>query len=117
MGRQEESSRVLSIARSAKHCPIIPCHSGYCGHLTYPVCGSTNGLRWKHCFHLMRKSAKSSCCFIRMSNVNPVRPLSKKLKREDYRKAHEEVGLAELPKKKFYRQRAHANPFSDHQLT
>ena len=41
----------------------------------------------------------------------------KRQKREDYRKTHKEEGNAELPKKKFYRQRAHANPFSDHQLT
>ncbi|KAI4128745.1 MAG: hypothetical protein LQ338_002588 [Usnochroma carphineum] len=44
-------------------------------------------------------------------------PPTKRQKREDYRKAHKEDGLAEMPKKKFYRQRAHANPFSDHQLT
>ncbi|KAL8736166.1 MAG: hypothetical protein Q9166_000321 [cf. Caloplaca sp. 2 TL-2023] len=43
-------------------------------------------------------------------------PPMKRQKREDYRKTHKD-GLAELPKKKFYRQRAHANPFSDHQLT
>ena len=42
---------------------------------------------------------------------------SKRQKREDYRKIHKQEGNAELPKKKFYRQRAHANPFSDHQLT
>ncbi|KAK4692620.1 tRNA (guanine-N7-)-methyltransferase, partial [Lecanoromycetidae sp. Uapishka_2] len=42
---------------------------------------------------------------------------SKRQKREDYRKTHKEEGITELPKKKFYRQRAHANPFSDHQLT
>ncbi|KAI4281930.1 MAG: hypothetical protein L6R35_005522, partial [Caloplaca aegaea] len=41
---------------------------------------------------------------------------TKRKKREEYRKAHKEDGLTELPKKKFYRQRAHANPFSDHQL-
>jgi tRNA (guanine-N7-)-methyltransferase len=40
----------------------------------------------------------------------------KRQKREDYRAAHRSEGLAELPKKRFYRQRAHANPFSDHQL-
>ncbi|KAL8770039.1 MAG: hypothetical protein Q9209_004077 [Squamulea sp. 1 TL-2023] len=44
-------------------------------------------------------------------------PPSKRQKREDYRKAHKDDGFVELPKKKFYRQRAHANPFSDHQLT
>ena len=42
---------------------------------------------------------------------------SKRQKREDYRKAHKQEGNVELPKKRFYRQRAHANPFSDHQLT
>ncbi|MCJ1401143.1 tRNA (guanine-N(7)-)-methyltransferase (tRNA(m7G46)-methyltransferase) [Xylographa trunciseda] len=41
----------------------------------------------------------------------------KRQKREEYRRAHREEGLNELPKKKHYRQRAHANPFSDHQLT
>jgi hypothetical protein len=40
----------------------------------------------------------------------------KKQKREEYLStlASDKV---ELPKKKFYRQRAHANPFSDHSLT
>ena len=42
---------------------------------------------------------------------------NKRQKREDYRKTHMKEGNAELPKKKFYRQRAHANPFSDHQFT
>ncbi|KAK4234404.1 putative methyltransferase-domain-containing protein [Achaetomium macrosporum] len=37
-------------------------------------------------------------------------------KREDYRAALRQEGVSELPRKKFYRQRAHANPFSDHQL-
>jgi hypothetical protein len=41
---------------------------------------------------------------------------NKKQKREDYRAAQRQDGVTELPKKKFYRQRAHANPFSDHQL-
>ncbi|KAL8970890.1 MAG: hypothetical protein Q9197_003567 [Variospora fuerteventurae] len=41
---------------------------------------------------------------------------TKRQKRDEYRKAHKEDGLTELPKKRFYRQRAHANPFSDHQL-
>lgn len=43
----------------------------------------------------------------------------KRTKREAYRasvKQEEEKVLAELPRKKFYRQRAHANPFSDHAL-
>ena len=44
-------------------------------------------------------------------------PPTKRQKREDYRKTHQETQSAELPKKKFYRQRAHANPFSDHYLT
>ncbi|KAK3303467.1 putative methyltransferase-domain-containing protein [Chaetomium strumarium] len=37
-------------------------------------------------------------------------------KRADYRAALRQEGVSELPRKKFYRQRAHANPFSDHQL-
>lgn len=41
----------------------------------------------------------------------------KKQKREEYKATLREEGTTELPKKKFYRQRAHANPFSDHQLT
>lgn len=44
-------------------------------------------------------------------------PANKRQKREEYRNAHREDSAAQLPKKKFYRQRAHANPFSDHQLT
>ncbi|KAI9814484.1 MAG: tRNA (guanine-N(7)-)-methyltransferase (tRNA(m7G46)-methyltransferase) [Thelocarpon impressellum] len=44
-------------------------------------------------------------------------PPSKRQKRERYRDAHQVDASAQLPKKKFYRQRAHANPFSDHQLT
>jgi tRNA (guanine-N7-)-methyltransferase len=46
---------------------------------------------------------------------------NKKQKREDYRASlnniDDENGAPKLPKKKFYRQRAHANPFSDHVLT
>ena len=38
-------------------------------------------------------------------------PALKKQKRDEDRKD------GELPRKKFYRQRAHANPFSDHALT
>jgi tRNA (guanine-N7-)-methyltransferase len=47
-------------------------------------------------------------------------PPNKRQKREDYQKAQQAAhhgGQMELPKKKFYRQRAHANPFSDHNLT
>lgn len=44
-------------------------------------------------------------------------PMNKRQKREKYREAHEDGDRSELPKKKFYRQRAHANPFSDHQLS
>jgi hypothetical protein len=40
----------------------------------------------------------------------------KRQKREDYRAAMRKDDISELPRKKFYRQRAHANPFSDHQL-
>jgi hypothetical protein len=42
---------------------------------------------------------------------------NKRQKREEYKKAQNERPTTEGPKKKFYRQRAHANPFSDHQLT
>jgi tRNA (guanine-N7-)-methyltransferase len=52
-------------------------------------------------------------------------PPNKRQKRNDYKKAQENLkllgngtgsGNIELPKKKFYRQRAHANPFSDHAI-
>ncbi|KAG0649566.1 RNA methyltransferase [Hyphodiscus hymeniophilus] len=43
-------------------------------------------------------------------------PPNKKQKRQQYKEAREEGMSTELPKKKFYRQRAHANPFSDHNL-
>ncbi|KAK4175565.1 putative tRNA methyltransferase [Triangularia setosa] len=41
---------------------------------------------------------------------------NKKQKREDYRAAMKQDDVLTMPRKKFYRQRAHANPFSDHQL-
>ncbi|KAB5542925.1 putative methyltransferase-domain-containing protein [Coniochaeta sp. 2T2.1] len=44
----------------------------------------------------------------------------RKQKREEYRAELDqsaEQGITTLPRKKFYRQRAHANPFSDHNLT
>ncbi|OJJ49366.1 hypothetical protein ASPZODRAFT_150262 [Penicilliopsis zonata CBS 506.65] len=45
-------------------------------------------------------------------------PPAKRQKREEYRRAQaaQNEGGVKLPQKKFYRQRAHANPFSDHQL-
>ncbi|KAE8152135.1 hypothetical protein BDV25DRAFT_138183 [Aspergillus avenaceus] len=49
-------------------------------------------------------------------------PPPKRQKREQYRKkaaaaaSKDAPGHIKLPQKKFYRQRAHANPFSDHQL-
>ncbi|KAJ5086623.1 hypothetical protein NUU61_007930 [Penicillium alfredii] len=45
-------------------------------------------------------------------------PPSKRQKREEYRrKIQSEHGTSvKMPQKKFFRQRAHANPFSDHQL-
>jgi hypothetical protein len=46
-----------------------------------------------------------------------VQPPLKRQKREDYRATQKDEGLPQLPKKKFYRQRAHANPFSDHDLS
>ena len=48
---------------------------------------------------------------------SPMPPPTKRQKREEYRKTHLDNPSTSLPKKKFYRQRAHANPFSDHQLT
>ena len=45
---------------------------------------------------------------------------NKRQKREEYRKSQDNIQSGtqiSLPKKKFYRQRAHANPFSDHNLT
>jgi len=45
-----------------------------------------------------------------------VRQPHKKQKREEFKQAVGEDGTAAMPKKKFYRQRAHANPFSDHAL-
>ncbi|KAI1880708.1 hypothetical protein JX265_000948 [Neoarthrinium moseri] len=42
---------------------------------------------------------------------------NKRQKRAEYRTARQQDETPlEMPKKKFYRQRAHANPFSDHQL-
>ena len=52
-------------------------------------------------------------------------PPNKRQRREEYKNAQvgfkagatgPSGGKIELPKKKFYRQRAHANPFSDHAL-
>jgi tRNA (guanine-N7-)-methyltransferase len=54
-------------------------------------------------------------------------PPSKRQKREEYRRnlqnqyqAHQspnvEVAEIKMPQKRFFRQRAHANPFSDHHL-
>ncbi|KAF3761340.1 hypothetical protein M406DRAFT_94615 [Cryphonectria parasitica EP155] len=44
-------------------------------------------------------------------------PPPKRQKREAYRSAHRaDENSTEMPKKKFFRQRAHANPFSDHHL-
>ncbi|KAF2131308.1 hypothetical protein P153DRAFT_364911 [Dothidotthia symphoricarpi CBS 119687] len=42
---------------------------------------------------------------------------AKRQKREEYKRSIQDEQNAVLPKKKFYRQRAHANPFSDHSLT
>ncbi|KAF2401352.1 hypothetical protein EJ06DRAFT_388751 [Trichodelitschia bisporula] len=48
-------------------------------------------------------------------------PPAKRQKRDAYKAAlnekHPEEAAATLPKKRFYRQRAHANPFSDHALS
>jgi hypothetical protein len=46
--------------------------------------------------------------------------MAKRLKRESYllaqKQPRDDGSVPELPQKKFYRQRAHANPFSDHNL-
>lgn len=62
-------------------------------------------------------TTSSANLFLGLPSPKMPPPPNKRQKREDYRKAHQETQSAELPKKKFYRQRAHANPFSDHQLT
>lgn len=36
--------------------------------------------------------------------------------RDKFREHKTQEGIARLPRKRFYRQRAHANPFSDHSL-
>ncbi|EMR69973.1 tRNA (guanine-N(7)-)-methyltransferase (tRNA(m7G46)-methyltransferase) [Eutypa lata] len=43
-------------------------------------------------------------------------PANKKQKRREYRQAQRDTNAPTMPSKKFYRQRAHANPFSDHKL-
>ncbi|KAI2633507.1 putative methyltransferase-domain-containing protein [Xylaria nigripes] len=43
-------------------------------------------------------------------------PVNKKQKRAHYRQAQQQNAASALPRKKFYRQRAHANVFSDHHL-
>lgn len=53
----------------------------------------------------------------RARNASQAGRAKKKLKREEYRAGLDAAARGELPKKKFYRQRAHANPFSDHVLT
>ena len=67
-------------------------------------------------------SSSSSICEI---SERPYRLMaeapSKRQKRSDFRASlnqqQEEQGEVKLPRKKFYRQRAHANPFSDHDLS
>jgi tRNA (guanine-N7-)-methyltransferase len=45
-------------------------------------------------------------------------PASKRQRRSDYLETRKKVdGGAKMPKKRYYRQRAHANPFSDHALS
>lgn len=49
-------------------------------------------------------------------------PPRKRQRREEYREAQKALTgqngdqVIDMPKKKFYRQRAHANPFSDHTI-
>ena len=41
---------------------------------------------------------------------------NKRANRQRFQESKEHDGLARLPRKRYYRQRAHANPFSDHSL-
>lgn len=41
---------------------------------------------------------------------------NKRQNRQKFSHAKDQAGVARLPRKRFYRQRAHANPFSDHTL-
>ncbi|KEY70759.1 hypothetical protein S7711_03255 [Stachybotrys chartarum IBT 7711] len=43
-------------------------------------------------------------------------PSNKRAHRDNFRSSTAKNGVVQLPRKRFYRQRAHANPFSDHQL-
>jgi hypothetical protein len=45
-----------------------------------------------------------------------VGPAKKMRERQKYLEQLKEEGPTAMPQKKFYRQRAHANPFSDHFL-
>lgn len=40
----------------------------------------------------------------------------KRANREKFHAARDQGNVAQMPRKRFYRQRAHANPFSDHAL-
>lgn len=82
--------------------------------LLWTLCSPHNNLNLQA--HFTHHQLLSSLLFGLTSPKMPL-PATKRQKREDYRKAHQETPSAELPKKKFYRQRAHANPFSDHHLT
>lgn len=59
------------------------------------------------------------CQIFTMATQNPP---AKRVKREEYRRkvqAQQEStdgSVIKMPQKKFFRQRAHANPFSDHRL-
>ncbi|CAG8234019.1 unnamed protein product [Penicillium olsonii] len=55
--------------------------------------------------------------------TTPQNPPAKRLKREEYRRelqaqqeSTDDGSVIKMPQKKFFRQRAHANPFSDHRL-
>nr|POE74815.1 trna (guanine-n(7)-)-methyltransferase [Quercus suber] len=59
-----------------------------------------------------QKRSQSSVPEQRPDIANMAGPPKKKQRRSDHRATEE----GELPQKKYYRQRAHANPFSDHDL-
>ena len=69
------------------------------------------------CLH--QRSVCSTTAY-RPQATNLFTTMAKRLKRESYLLAQQQQrddgSVPELPQKKFYRQRAHANPFSDHNL-
>lgn len=63
----------------------------------------------KHSF--LANSGRSGLLAVTMAG-----PSNKRAHRDNFRSSTAKNGVVQLPRKRFYRQRAHANPFSDHQL-